>query len=146
AAFAIVVVIDSAKGPNGDHGGMVAAPIFQRIAEASLRYLGVAPTVNPMPPVVVARHDEHAPPGTVGGPTAEQPVVSFVADGPPGTVPDVRGMSAREALRRLVTLGLNPRVSGDGVVVSQTPAPGEPLDAAAACTLVLERSPRRSPS
>jgi membrane peptidoglycan carboxypeptidase len=48
-AIAIVVVIDSAKGPNGDHGGTVAAPIFQRIAEASLRYLGIAPTVNPMP-------------------------------------------------------------------------------------------------
>ena len=33
-----------AAGPNGDHGGTVAAPIFKRIAEAALRYLGVAPT------------------------------------------------------------------------------------------------------
>ena len=35
--FAIVVVIDSAKGPNGDHGGTVAAPIFKNIAEPALR-------------------------------------------------------------------------------------------------------------
>src|SRR5439155_11224661 len=39
--LAMVVVIDSAKGPNGDHGGMVAAPIFRNIAEAALQYLGV---------------------------------------------------------------------------------------------------------
>jgi cell division protein FtsI/penicillin-binding protein 2 len=36
--FAIVVVIDSAKGPNGDRGGTVAAPIFANIAELALRY------------------------------------------------------------------------------------------------------------
>ena len=54
----MVVVIDTPHGPNGDHGGTVAAPIFQRIAEASLRYLGVAPTMNAVPPVLVARHME----------------------------------------------------------------------------------------
>src|SRR6185436_20614265 len=68
-ALAIVVVIDSAHGPNGDHGGMVAAPIFKNIAEATLRYLGVAPTINPAPPVLVARTD-FAPmgPAPTGGP------------------------------------------------------------------------------
>ena len=35
-------------------GGAVAAPIFKRVAEASLRHLGIAPTVNPVPPVLVA--------------------------------------------------------------------------------------------
>src|SRR5258708_3448088 len=30
--LAMVVVIDAAKGPNGDHGGTVAAPIFKNIA------------------------------------------------------------------------------------------------------------------
>src|SRR5258707_4053936 len=45
--FAIVVVIDSAKGPNGDHGGTVAAPIFKAIAAPALRYLGLPFTVNP---------------------------------------------------------------------------------------------------
>src|SRR5438093_8566372 len=56
-ALAIVVVIDSAKGPNGDHGGTVAAPIFKNIAEPALRHLGVPSTINPLPAVLVARRD-----------------------------------------------------------------------------------------
>jgi cell division protein FtsI (penicillin-binding protein 3) len=141
--LAIVVVIDSAKGPNGDHGGTVAAPIFQRIAETSLRYLGVAPTINPPPPVLVARRDapETSP---IGRDAASRPIVSLVADAPPGTVPDLTGMSARDAIRVLVKLGLSAHVSGDGFVVSQDPAPGAPVDANAVCRLVLERRPRRA--
>ncbi len=141
-ALAMVVVIDSAKGPNGDHGGTVAAPIFQRIAEASLRYLGIAPTVNPTPPVVVARHDLASTPAptTTSDQSPERPIVRVVADGPDGTVPDLTGMGAREAVRKLVTLGLTPRIVGAGIVVSQTPAPGEPLERGAVCRLTLERA------
>jgi cell division protein FtsI (penicillin-binding protein 3) len=141
--LAIVIVIDSAKGPNGDHGGTVAAPVFQRIAETSLRYLGVAPTINPPPPVLVARRDapETSP---IGRDEASQPIVSLVADAPPGTVPDLSGLSARDAIRALVKLGLTAHVSGDGFVVSQDPSPGAPIEAHAVCRLVLERRPRRS--
>jgi hypothetical protein len=35
------------------------------------------------------------------------------------------------------------RLQGDGLVVTQSPPPGTPLDAAASCTLVLDRHPRR---
>ena len=139
--FAIVVVIDSAKGPNGDHGGTVAAPIFKNIAEPALRYLGVPLTVNPPSAVLVARHDpstERAPATSV---SATEPVVSVVADEPPGTVPDVHGMSARDAVRKLVKFGMSARLSGDGFVVSQVPAAGAPIDGDALCHLVLERWP-----
>jgi membrane peptidoglycan carboxypeptidase len=137
--LAMVVVIDSAKGPNGDHGGMVAAPIFKNIVEPALRYLGVPSTINPAPPVLVARHDAAGAAPTSGA-DREEPVISLIADGPPGSVPDVRGMSAREAVRKLVTLGLNAHASGDGIVVSQSPEPGTPLEPAAVCRLVLQRS------
>ena len=60
-ALTIIVVIDSPHG-KGYTGGVVAAPIFKRIAEASLRHLGIAPTVNPMPPVLAARHERGAEP------------------------------------------------------------------------------------
>jgi cell division protein FtsI (penicillin-binding protein 3) len=136
--LAIVVVIDSAKGPNGDHGGTVAAPIFRSIAESALQYLGVPQSVNPAPPVFAARHDE-ADPAPVRGDVVSSPVVSLVADGPPGTLPDLRGMSARDAVRKLVKLGMTARVSGDGIVVSQEPAPGTPIDAEGVCRLVLQR-------
>ncbi len=140
-ALAIVVVIDSAKGPNGDHGGTVAAPIFKNIAEPALRYLGIPSTINPPSAVLVARGELSAT-----TPTAvvnrDAPVISLIAEGPPGTVPDVRGLSAREAVRKLVTLGLNAHVAGDGIVVSQSPEAGSPLDPATTCRLVLQRSPR----
>lgn len=142
-AVAIIVVIDSPHGPNGYHGGLVAAPIFKRIGEAALQYLGIAPTVNPAPPVVVERRDGS---GRVpaSGQQADQPIVSLVADGPAGTVPDLRGMSAREAVGRLARLGLSAQVAGDGFVVSQDPAPGEPLEPGRVGRLVLSRQAGRT--
>ena len=141
-AVAIIVVTDSPH-TKGHTGGVVSAPVFKRIAEATLRYLGVGPTINPPAPVLVARQDESAGHMKPSGEPETGPVVSLVADGPPGTVPDLRGMSARDAVRTLVKLGMNARVSGDGFVVSQEPAAGAPIDGDAFCHLVLERWPSR---
>jgi len=140
--LAMVIVIDSAKGPNGDHGGTVAAPIFRSIAESALQYLGIPPSINPSAPVLLARR-ENADTAPASARPSSQPVVSLVADGPPGTVPDLTGMSARDALRKLVKIGMSARVAGDGFVVSQEPPPGAPIDADVVCRLVLERRPRR---
>src|SRR5581483_11563776 len=140
-AFAMIVVIDSAKAVS-DHGGVAAAPVFQRIAGAAVQYLGLSPSLYPTPPVLVAKRDD-----AVADPTSVQQQadarVSLVADGPPGTVPDVRGLSAREAIRKLVTFGLHAHASGDGFVVSQSPDPGAPLERGGTCQLTLARTPRR---
>jgi cell division protein FtsI (penicillin-binding protein 3) len=145
-ALTILVVIDaphSGRYYNGatHGGGAIAAPIFQKVAEASLRYLGVPPTVNPAPPVLVTSPDALAPLPPAGREEAGMALVSFLSNVPPGTVPDVRGMSAREATRTLVALGLSPRVTGDGFVISQDPMPGEPLAQDGQCLLVLDRRP-----
>jgi membrane peptidoglycan carboxypeptidase len=141
----IIVVIDSPHS-GSYYGGSVSAPIFKRIAEPTLRYLGVGPTIDPAAPVLVARDSD----GKGGVPTATagsgEPVVSFVADGAPGALPDLQGLTARQAVRTLVKLGLVPRVSGDGFVVSQDPAAGSPLDPGTVCRLVLDRSPARRPA
>ncbi|HZT75091.1 MAG TPA: penicillin-binding transpeptidase domain-containing protein [Vicinamibacterales bacterium] len=143
-AIAMIVVIDSAKAVS-DHGGVAAAPVFKDIAEAALRHLGVTPTLNPAPPVLLAQnHDSNSTLDPASAPNAADPIVSLVADGPPGTVPDVRGMSAREAVRKLVKLGLSARASGDGFVVTQSPEPGEPLEPGGVCRLTLARTPRRT--
>jgi cell division protein FtsI/penicillin-binding protein 2 len=136
-AIAVIVVID-APHAGGNSGGVVSAPIFKRIAESALRYLSVPPTINPAPPVLVARHDESGPHKTAA--TIEPPVVNLVADGP-GTLPDLRGMSAREATRTLVKLGLTARLAGDGFVVAQDPQPGVPLEQGGVCRLTLARGP-----
>ncbi len=140
-ALTIVVVIDSPHG-KGYYGGVVAAPVFARIAEASLRHLGVGPTVNPVPPVLVARSDAPSEVVLVPRPalaSAAAPIMS--AQAPQGLMPDLRGLSAREALRALTEVGLAPRVAGDGFVVDQAPAPGAPLERGGAATLRLQRRP-----
>jgi cell division protein FtsI (penicillin-binding protein 3) len=145
-AVVIIVVIDSPHGPNGYFGGSVSAPVFRRIAETTLRYMGIAPTVDAQPPVIVARRDDAA--DVRNAQSDEQPVMSLLIDGTPDAIPDLRGLSARDAMRKLVKLGLTATLSGDGSVVSQNPPPGSPIEAGAVTRLVLNRwaaAPARPP-
>lgn len=138
-ALVIVVVIDSPHA-KGYYGATVSGPVFRRIAEAALQHLGIGPTVNPPSPVVVAR----APAGPDGMTT--QPVngravpASASEPQPDGAMPDLRGMSAREALRRLTRFGLTARIKGSGFVAEQSPAPGTPLGADEVCDITLRRT------
>ncbi|WP_456370705.1 PASTA domain-containing protein [Thermodesulfatator atlanticus] len=56
---------------------------------------------------------------------------------PTGRMPDVRGLTLKEALERLAPLGLKVEFSGFGVTVKQWPAPGTPLARIENCKLVL---------
>ena len=134
-ALTIIVMVDSPR-VGGDTGGVIAAPIFKRIADSALRYLGTTPTINPAPPIMIARNQE-----TPVTPTAAtQPsVVAMPANMTDTGIPDLRGMSAREALRELARLGLSARMAGVGFVVEQHPPAGSPLELGATCTLVLNR-------
>ncbi len=140
--LAIIVMVDSpSAGP--DTGGVVAAPIFQRIAEDSLRHLGVAPNINPSPPILVARRQVQSPLLPVSAPQPDPRILPAAAAGTdPSVVPDVRGLSARDAMRSLAQLGMTPRLRGTGMVVDQKPAPGTRIEAGAVCTLTLERDAR----
>jgi cell division protein FtsI (penicillin-binding protein 3) len=139
-ALTVIVVIDSPHGA-GYTGGVVAAPIFKRIAEAALRQLGIAPTINPMPPVLAARH-EPAPAPVVQRPAGQPDVVEAVIVPPqPGVMPDLRGLSAREALRALTRIGATARMVGQGVVVEQSPAAGEALASGDIGYVKLDRRP-----
>ncbi|HYE87271.1 MAG TPA: penicillin-binding transpeptidase domain-containing protein, partial [Vicinamibacterales bacterium] len=134
--FTIIVMVDSPR-VGGDTGGVIAAPIWKRIADASLRHLGVTPTVNPAPPVIVARNQQT--PVTPAAAVGTTRVVAMPATMADGGLPDLRGMSAREALRELARLGLTARMQGVGVVVTQDPPAGTPFEPGATCTLVLDR-------
>lgn len=132
----VLVMLDSPKGAAGHFGGPVSGPIFKRIAEATLRYLGVAPTIDPAPPVLVARHDDEVIESE--GPAQESPIANVLV-APDGTVPDVRGLSARDAMRKLAKAGLSTQMTGSGFVVSQDPAPGEPIEGRRVCKVTLDR-------
>jgi cell division protein FtsI (penicillin-binding protein 3) len=140
-ALTILVVIDSPHG-NGYTGGAVSAPVFKRIAEAALTYLGIGPTINPPPPVLVARRDADVDADAIKQPArAERTLVGRVDPARSGLMPDLRGLSAREALRLLSHLGMAARMSGDGFVVSQAPEPGSALVRGDVCELKLGRRP-----
>lgn len=108
----ILVVVDE---PWPEHyGGTVAAPVFREIAEATLRYMGVSPSI-PSRTIDVERPllaEFSQPPSPVG---------------PAGRVPDLRGLDARAAIARAVASGLTVRAIGSGVVTSQTPTAGGAL-------------------
>ena len=141
-ALTVIVMIDTPR-VGSDTGGAVAAPIFKRIAEAALRHMGVPPNINPAPPVVVARREET--PLTHTSTNLTLPAIVTLAAGSADTslVPDLRGLSARDAVRTLSRLGVSARLHGKGVVVEQSPAAGTPLERGSTCTLLLDRDPSR---
>jgi len=153
--FTIVVVVDSPhKVPP--YGATVAAPIFKQIATAALRQYGVAPSINPEPPILVARHDEEeAPdqpldvargrPASTAGAIPSIVTVDGAARGGDAVIPDLRGLSARDALHTLARLGMTAHLNGAGVVVRQEPGPGEPIDRETTSTLWLERKVAGTP-
>jgi cell division protein FtsI (penicillin-binding protein 3) len=132
--LAILVMIDTPR--NGSpYGGSVAAPIWKNIAEATLRQLGVPRTINPIPPMLI-----RAAATAIDLPLVNAPVTPVITEtGGFPVVPDVRGLSAREALRVLTRAGLSARVAGSGVVSVQFPEAGAPLERGGAITLQLTR-------
>jgi len=140
-AVVIVVMIDSPHA-HGYYGAVVSGPIFKRIAEKTLRHLGVGPTLNAPAPVIVARHDAGAE--EMGAQQIATPVPEDQAPAPvPGQMPDVAGLSARDAIRTLKQVGLTFRLDGDGFVIDQSPRAGAMLTPGQICVLKLGR---RQPS
>jgi cell division protein FtsI (penicillin-binding protein 3) len=145
--FTIVVVVDSPhKVPP--YGATVAAPVFKRIAAAALQQYGVPPSINPAPPVLAVHHDAddaHDRPTSTAGLTPNIVTVNGKAPGTAAVFPDLRGLSARDALRTLARLGMTARLNGAGIVIRQVPEPGAALDRETAATLWLQRQLAAAP-
>lgn len=120
----ILAVIDEPRGEY--YGGAVAAPVFKEIAEATLRYLAVDPSL-PSRSIRVQRPSLAA--------ISQRPAVSGTASVGMAGVPDLRGLDARAAIARAVASGLLVRTIGSGVVTSQNPQPGGALPADRRLTL-----------
>jgi len=136
--FAIVVVVDSPHRVS-PYGGVVAAPIFQKIAETALRHYGVPQSINAPEPLMATRPGETNE-QKASGPVAPPRILPLGGSAGAITVfPDLSGMSARDALRVLAQLGLTARLQGTGVVTQQYPAAGEPIESASTVVLRLGR-------
>lgn len=123
----IAVIVDEPRGKH--YGGEVAAPAFREVAEASLRYLGVSPSIP-------ARKIG------VGAPLLAKFSQPRAVTGPASAVPDLRGLDARAAVSVAVASGLTVRTVGSGVVVSQEPQPGGALPASRRVTVRLSKEVR----
>jgi cell division protein FtsI (penicillin-binding protein 3) len=142
--LAIAVTLDE---PIVDHaGGEVAAPVFRRIAEAALNYMGVTPKGTEPADVrelVGASDPARAAYEVIRRAQGKKPPVQELRENGalgPGLVrvPDLTGFPMREALRKGVELGVKPRIIGTGLLARQEPQPGAVLKKGEALVLVFE--------
>ncbi len=139
----IVVAVVLDEPMIGHYGGDLAGPVFRRVAEGTLRYLGVTPATETGKPVAVSRSDDPADKVLAAyraqstTTTSAAPSVAAV-DGIP--VPDVANMGARDAVRAMLGAGLVPQVDGSGHVVRQAPAAGTVVPKGSAVRVSFEQS------
>ncbi len=152
----VAVVLDEPM--IGRYGGDLAGPVFRRVAEASLRYLGVPPS-NAAPKIKNVKGSE--PKGSepdasaAAAPAKPEPAASAppapplpaspsmaAVVGPPlpssVKVPDAAGMGARDAVRAVSGAGLVPIVEGSGKLVKQVPPAGSAVPKGTSVRLVFE--------
>lgn len=147
----MLVMLDEPTGQV--YGGLIAAPIFSRIASQTLQYLGVPPNIpdgkNQILPsaeqiakaLEAARVESEAPPvvdidSIVAAEVDGETIVAPVASGP--LMPDFVGMSARQVLQVIEKDHINVRLIGSGRVIEQEPAAGAAIPAGSEIWVKLE--------
>ncbi len=146
--LAIAVVLDEPMG--GTHaGGFVAAPVFRRVGEMALRYLGVMPK-GAVPVKMSATEGRSKEPdpadaalAALGKKTAgAEPPAPPPPSAPPKAgetrVPDLTGFPLREAIKAAISAGLVPSVNGSGRLAKQEPAAGSVAPKGAVVKLIFE--------
>jgi cell division protein FtsI (penicillin-binding protein 3) len=136
----VAVVLDEPM--IGRYGGDLSGPVFRRVAEASLRYLGVTPAAGGSTRALALPHGVE-PPSSVPAGTNLLPLAAAPpappAPGPEGVrVPDATGLPAHEVITAMSKAGLVPRVEGSGRAVRQTPAAGAVAAKGTAVRVILE--------
>ncbi len=128
--LAILVVIDEPRG--GGYGGTVAAPAFREIAEQSLRYLRVEPSL-PERQIVLP----HVKLAAFSQTVSEGKAVERKSNSKTAMVPDLRGLDARSAVAEATAAGYLVKTFGSGRVIFQTPAAGASSNAEGKIDLLM---------
>lgn len=132
--MALLVIIDEPQGNS--YGGVVAAPVFRAIVEKALPHLNLFPKGT-----MVVRQEGDSSTKDEGGtssPTIER--VKLERGAQILTMPDLTGLSMRNALSRIEGKGLIIRISGNGKVVDQSPKPGSIVEKGDICYLKFSSS------
>jgi cell division protein FtsI (penicillin-binding protein 3) len=130
--LAMLVMLDEPK--TVVWGSEAAAPIFAAVGRQVLRYLEVPPADTPPLQIVRSAARAGSPALAIGS------VRATPTDPEPGdlVMPDLVGRSLRQALVLLAPHPVEVSVTGRGVVIQQSPAPGTPLAPGAFCRLELQ--------
>ena len=114
-ALVLAVTVDEPKKKS--YGGVVAAPVFARIASQTLSHMNILPKgevvamtrkqleTEPLPDLAALLPEEDSSDGV--------------------KMPDFTGLSYRQVLQLMAEKKLNLKLSGSGRVVKQSPAPGK---------------------
>ncbi|MCX7977905.1 MAG: penicillin-binding transpeptidase domain-containing protein [Bdellovibrionaceae bacterium] len=131
--FVVYIAVDHPK--KAYYGSQVAAPVFSRVASYIARKEGLAPIVLTETDVVPK----------VKGPRFERPVAerrplseAIRVPASLSQVPDLRGMTVREALRSIHGSSVRLSFVGQGLIQDTVPAPGEPIPESGRVTVYLE--------
>jgi cell division protein FtsI (penicillin-binding protein 3) len=145
--YVAIVLVDEPQGLV--FGGQVAAPAWREIVERALLLDGLPGVATFSPTVEELKAAAKAAKARKGGDaaratSAEEHVgtaITMVGDehapSATGVVPDLRGLSARGALRAANAAGHDVQLTGSGLVVAQDPLPGTVGTGPIAVTLAL---------
>ncbi|MBI4619023.1 MAG: PASTA domain-containing protein [Desulfobacterales bacterium] len=134
---AIVVLIDEPKGLF--YGGDVAAPVFKKVAEETLHYMGILPTK-------IVAQDSPTPPKALSKPKGSDGLRKDADIKEEGTVksekfvmPDFTGMSIRQILRMIHDSKIDIRIIGSGRAVEQSLRPGSIVNDGEKCWVKFQQ-------
>lgn len=152
--IACLVSIDE---PRGSHlGGDVAAPVFARVVGETLSLLGVPPEGYTEDEFIAESGEQSAPLQIIiednkndedkdsGRPAIDAVELSNRAEAASKVnagivIPNLKGLSVREAVALCSSRGLKIKAGGDGVVASQSPPPGTLVTDNTVCIVRLSK-------
>jgi cell division protein FtsI (penicillin-binding protein 3) len=128
----LLVVIDEPREES--YGGTVAAPVFRAIIEKVLPYLNVIPKGT----LIVKRQPGSVPRSETLETETLREEIRVGKGAERSVMPDLTGLSMRNALSRIEGRGLIIKVSGMGKVVEQTPRAGTVIEKGDICYLKFQ--------
>lgn len=136
--YVALVIVDEPKFPY--FGGEAAAPIFKRIMTAALARERIAPDPDLIPKVEYGKNlPSQVKEKIVQVAAAPLAPVALPKAAEQWPMPDLQGVTARDALDLFSGLGVNVRIRGSGVVKDQAPPAGSALRRGDSVLLRLER-------
>lgn len=137
-AVVILVLIDEPE--EEVYGGIVAAPVFNKIASQVAIHTGIAPDRVEGDSQVLARMEKKPMSRGMGNPAGVFPVmkVSYASeDGEHFVMPDLSGLTLAQVIDMMEPIPVEIRLVGSGVVLKQHPAAGRRIAHGDRCVITF---------